>query len=343
MVDQRFYPEANPLSVTAITELVRGEKYRGSGSLMARMVAPAGVAEAGAVCFVESNEVAAKVANEKGIICLASPDVAANLGKNIAVIITPDPKRGFGVVLAAMYPQTKAAASIHPSANIAEGVKLGEGVQIDAGATIEHGVELGDRVWVKSGATIGQSCSIGNDTIINMNAAVMFSIIGANCQIGVGATIGFSGFGIGRDHGGNMLIPHIGRVIIGNNVEVGANSTIDRGFIEDTEIGDHVMIDNLVQIGHNVKLGSGNVICAMVGIAGSSVLGDNNIFGAQAGVADHITIGSGNVFAARAGVTKNVGDGIVMAGFPAVSAHDFRREVATLRRLASSKKTTRSK
>lgn len=338
MTDQRFYPEANALSVSAITDLVRGEKYRGSGSLMARMVAPAEVAETGAICFVTSKEVAAKVANEKGIICLALPDVVDSLGKNVAVIITPDPKRGFGMVLAAMYPEAKASASIHPSANIAEGVKLGEGVQIDAGATIEHGAELGDGVWVKAGATIGQHCTIGNDTIIFANAVLMFSIVGANCQIGPGATVGFSGFGIGRDKGGNMLIPHIGRVIIGNNVVVGANSTIDRGFIEDTEIGDHVMIDNLVQIGHNTKLGNGNVICGMVGIAGSTVIGENNIFGAQSGVADHITIGSGNVFAARAGVTKNVEDGIVMAGFPAVSARAFRREVATLRRLASSKK-----
>lgn len=341
MVDQRFYPEANAISVSAITELVRGEKYRGSGTLMARMVAPAEVAETGAVCFAISNEMAAKVANEKGIICLASPDVVDSLGKNIAVIITPDPKRGFGMVLAAMYPDAGAAASIHPSANIAEDVKLGEGVQIDAGATIEHGAELGDRVWVKSGATIGQNCIIGNDTIISMNAVVTFSIVGEKCHIGHGAAIGFSGFGIGRDKGGNMLIPHIGRVLIGNNVVVGANSTIDRGFIEDTEIGDHVMIDNLVQIGHNTKIGNGNVICGMVGIAGSSVIGENNIFGAQSGVGDHVTIGSGNVFAARAGVTKNVADGIVMAGFPAVPARDFRREVAALRRLASSRKNNK--
>ncbi|MCE2517628.1 MAG: UDP-3-O-(3-hydroxymyristoyl)glucosamine N-acyltransferase [Alphaproteobacteria bacterium] len=262
------------------------------------------------------------------------------MGKNITVILTPQPKSAFGQVLAAMYPPVEVEPGIADTAVIAHDARVADSARIEGGASIGAGAEIGDGAWIKANVAIGDGCVIGAGTMVEENAALSHAMIGKNCQIGPGVRIGFIGFGVGRDGGGNALVRHLGRVLIGDACTIGANTTIDRGFLEDTVIGAHVMIDNLVQIAHNCTIGDGNVICGQVGIAGSTVIGDNNIFGAQSGVADHITIGSGNVFAARAGVTKSTGDGQVMAGFPAVPAQDFRRQVASLRRLATPRKTT---
>jgi len=339
MVDPRFYPAVEPISIMDITALARGEKARGCSSLMARFVAAPDAMTEGGLCFVATKDAAAMVPDQKGVICLVAPELAEKLPSSVAMVLTPDPKRAFGLVMQKMYPETVAVKShdISPLAQVAEDAVIGENVRVDAGAFIDAGAELGAGVWIKSGVRIGAGCVIGDGTIIDANASIDYAMIGQDCRIGAGVVIGGCGFGVGR-YGGNILLPHIGRVMIGHRTTIGGNSCIDRGFIDDTVIGDHVMIDNLVHIAHNARIGNGNVICGQVGIAGSTVIGDHNIFGAQAGVADHVTIGSGNVFAARAGVTKSVGDGQVMAGFPAVPAQDFRREVATLRRLAMPRK-----
>ncbi len=339
MADPRFYPEAQPISIADIAELARGEKARGCSSLMARFIgAPDAMAEGG-LCFIATKDAAETVPDQKGVICLVAPELADKLPSSVAIVVTPDPKRAFGLVMRKMYPEPAPIQSqqISPLAHIADDAVIADDVRVDGGAFIDARAELGKGVWIKSGVKIGAGCVIGDGTVIDSNASIDYAIIGQSCQIGAGVVIGGCGFGVGRD-GGNILLPHLGKVIIGNRTTIGGNSCIDRGFIDDTVIGDHVMIDNLVHIAHNAKIGNGNVICGQVGIAGSTVIGDQNIFGAQAGVADHVTIGSGNVFAARAGVTKSVGDGQVMAGFPAVPAQEFRREVATLRRLAMPRK-----
>ena len=339
MADPRFYPAAEALSISAIVELVRGEKKRGCSSLMARHIASAEDADEGALCFVVSPEAAQSVPDVKGVICLISPDHANALPSQPAAVLTPDPKRAFGLVLRKMFPDTNEGGKISALADIHETAIIGENVRIDGGASIAEGVELGAGVWVKSGASIGRGCVIGQDTVIESNAVINYAMIGDGCVIGANTVIGQTGFGVGRD-GGNILVPHMGRVLIGDRCNIGASVCIDRGFLEDTTIGHHVMMDNLVHIAHNVKIGNGNVICGQVGFAGSTVIGDNNIFGAQSGVADHITIGSGNVFAARAGVTKSIGDGQVLGGFPAVPAQEFRRQIAALRRLAAQRKSS---
>ena len=336
MADLRFYPEAKPISIAAITEIARGEKKRGCSSLMARHIATAAEADEGAICFITTEAAAQSVPDVKGVICLVSPDLANALPSQPAVVLTPDPKRAFGLVLRQMFPAHDQVKGISDLADVHESVTVSENVRIDAGVSIAEGVELGDGVWVKSGASIGKGCVIGNGSVIDSNAVINYALIGEDCVIGPNVVIGNSGFGVGRD-GGNILVPHMGRVIIGNRCNIGSGTCIDRGFLDDTVIGDHVMIDNLVHIAHNVKMGHGNVICGQVGFAGSTVIGDNNIFGAQGGVADHLTIGSGNVFAARAGVTKSIGDGQVMGGFPAVPAQEFRRQIASLRRLAQNR------
>ena len=337
MADPRFYPEATPISITDIIDIARGEKKRGCSSLMARYIASADAADEGAICFITTEAAAQSVPDIKGVICLVSPDLAHALPSNPAVVLTPDPKRAFGLVLRQMFPADDHGQGISDLADVHETAIYAEDVRVDAGAFIAEGVKLGAGVWIKSGASIGKGCVIGKGSVIDSTAVVNYAIIGEDTVIGPNVVIGNSGFGVGRD-GGNILVPHMGRVIIGNRCNIGSGTCIDRGFLDDTVIGNHVMIDNLVHIAHNVKMGNGNVICGQVGFAGSSVIGDNNIFGAQSGVADHLTIGSGNVFAARAGVTKSIGDGQVLGGFPAVPAQEFRRQIASLRRLAQNRK-----
>ena len=339
MIDNRFYNEANPLSVADIVELIGAEKHRGSNSFMARTVASSEHVEPGGLCFAHNKIAASSVRDEKGIICLVTPDLVDQLGSNITAIVTPEPKRAFGVVMKVMYGGDDLHPQIDENASVANSATIGDGCRVEAGVYIGENVEIGANCHLKSGVHIGKGCVIGAECVIEANATITHALIGDNNHIGPNANIGFTGFGVGNDSG-NMIIPHIGRVIIGNHCHFGASSCIDRGFIDDTIIGDHVMCDNLVQIGHNCKIGNGNIICGQVGISGSVTIGENNIFGGNAGVADHVTIGSDNIFVARAGVTKSIENGHIMAGFPAIPVQDHRREVATLRRLAARKKTS---
>jgi UDP-3-O-[3-hydroxymyristoyl] glucosamine N-acyltransferase len=338
MVDRRFFPQAIPLSIATIVDLIGGEAGVSDPNMMVQNLTIANKAEAGSLCFATSEKIAASVANKKGVVCLASPQSAVSLGENITVIVTPQPKQAFVRVMREMYPTPQIDGGINPHAYVADDAIMGEGVRIDAGATIAKGVELGAGVWIKAGVSIGEGCVIGADTIIDQNAVIAYALIGSGCQIGFGVAIGSSGFGIDQGHSGNATIPHLGRVIIGDDCLIGANSTIDRGFIDDTVIGSNVMIDNLVHIAHNVKIGLGNIICGQSGIAGSTELGDNNVIGGQSGIVDHVSIGSGNTFVARTCVTKNIGDNKMMAGFPAVSLKEFHHQAVCLRQLASAKR-----
>lgn len=334
----RFVPEGKALSVDAIVKLVGGEKYRGSSSLMARGVSTSHLAEPGMLCFAQKKAVALSIPNEKGIICLAAPEVVEYIPQNVAVIVTPEPKRVFGLAMAEIYPAPEVKAGISPSAHIEDGAEVSDTARIDAGANIGEGAEIGAGAWIKAGASIGMNCIIGDGTVVESNAVIAHAVIGKKCRIGAGASIGATGFGVGIKDGGHGLVPHIGSVIMGDYCSIGANTCIDRGFLEDTTLGDHVMIDNHVQVGHNVTIGDSNVICAQVGIAGSVAIGDDNLFGSQGGIADHVTIGSGNVFAARTGITKDIDDDNFLSGFPAVPIQEFRRQVIAIRRLTQPKK-----
>ncbi len=316
MAVSRFIPAAIPLSLGDIAALVGGTISRGDTGFIAKSVSPSKNASDGAVCFADNQKAAKSIADKSGIICLTSSENAASLALKPALVIVEKPKHAFGLVVQAMYPDEQIGT-------------------IDEGASVTPTAEMGDNVWVKSGAYIAGDCIIGAGTVIEANAVVMHATIGKNCVIGANSVIGGTGFGVGTADGHKVMLRHLGGVIIGDGCHIGGGTCIDRGFLDDTVIGDYTMIDNLVHISHNVRMGSGNVLCGQTGIGGSTTLGDDNIFGAQSGVADHVNIGSGNIFAARAGVTKAVGDGAFMAGFPAVEMQDFRRQVATLRRLSN--------
>ena len=185
---------------------------------------------------------------------------------------------------------------------------------------------ISPEAYIAPNAYIGEGCEIGEGTVIEPNAVLLRNVkIGRNCLVHSGAVIGADGFGFERTPEGLVKIPQTGGVSIGDDVEIGACSTIDRGTMNDTVIGSGTKIDNQVQIGHNVKIGRNCIICSMSGIAGSSELGDNVIMAVQAGVSDHVKVGSNVVIAGRSGITSDIPDNSRVSGFPARNHNDAKR------------------
>ena len=219
-------------------------------------------------------------------------------------------------------------ACIHPAARIGEGCSIGPGAVIEERARIGRNTRVAANAVIAKGVEIGENCSVG------AGACLTHCVVGDRVRILPGACIGQEGFGFAMDPAGHVRIPQMGRVLIEDDVEIGANACIDRGAGPDTVIGRGAMIDNLVQIGHNVVVGPGCVIVAQVGISGSTRLGRGVSIGGQAGLAGHLTLGDGCQVAAQSGIMRNVPARARMMGYPAVTTREFFRQVAWLARAA---------
>lgn len=228
---------------------------------------------------------------------------------------------------------------ISDTAKIGKNASIGVNTTIGDFVSIEDGVTIGDDCVIDSFVKIGKNVTIGNNCNIASHVSIKCAVIGNGVSIHAGARIGEPGFGIVPDGHKMVKIKQLGRVIIGNNVRIGANTTIDRGAIEDTVIGDETIIDNLVQIGHNVKVGKLVTLVAQVGIAGSSEIKDGAVLAGQVGVAGHITIGQRAVVAAKAGVISSIKDGAVVSGMPAVDVMTWRRQAAFLKMSVTKKES----
>lgn len=200
-------------------------------------------------------------------------------------------------------------------------------IGIDPDAFISPSAVISASARVNAFAYIGEGCEISDETVIEPNAVLLQNVhVGRNCIIHSGAVIGSDGFGFERMPTGELVkIPQTGGVTIGDNVEIGACTTIDRGTMDDTEIGSGTKIDNHVQIGHNVKIGRNCIVCSMSGIAGSSVIGDNVTISVQAGITDHVTVGDNTVIAGRSGITNDIPPNSIISGFPARNHNDAKR------------------
>ncbi|MDD5455711.1 MAG: UDP-3-O-(3-hydroxymyristoyl)glucosamine N-acyltransferase [Candidatus Margulisbacteria bacterium] len=225
---------------------------------------------------------------------------------------------------------------ISKTASIDDSVKLGKALFIDDYVRIKEKTVIQDNVKIYSGATIGRNVVIGAGTIIYPNVTIYNNTqIGKNCIIHAGAVLGADGFGFERNEKKEWeKVTQLGKVVIGNDVEIGANSCVDRGAIQDTVIGDGTKIDNLVQIGHNCIVGKHNVFSSMAGLAGSTIVGDYCIWGGQAATAGHLTVGNDVTIMGRSGVTKNIKDNEVIQGFPAQNYKKEWKEQAVLRKWA---------
>lgn len=252
-------------------------------------------------------------------------------------LVAADPHRSYGLVASAFYP-TQVDAFISPRAFVHETAQIGEGCRIDAGAYIGENVVLGQRCDIRPNAVIEQGVQMGDDCVVGANATVSHCIAGNKVYIYQGAHIGQDGFGFAMSAKGPVKVPQLGRVMIGDDVEIGSGTTVDRGAMGDTVIGSGTRIDNLVQVAHNVKLGRCCVIVSQVGIAGSCEFGDFVVAGGQVGFAGHLKIGTGAQIAAQSGLMNDVPAGSILMGSPAVSRIEFMRQQIAIQNLTKKKK-----
>lgn len=324
MVDKRFYKKNKETSLSALLEHVgcaykpKGEDItiHGLGSLQG--------AEKGdiSVCFQKKSLEALK--KTKASACLVTENLLSEIPAHITPVVVDNPRVIFAKIAAYFYPNA-AALSLKKGTP-----KVGKSVQIHETAFIGENVEIGEGTIIGSGAHIGDGVVIGKNCTIYDNVTLIKAIVGQGTIIKPGARVGLHGFGFELYQGALVDIPHLGRVVIGNNVSVGANTCIDRGVIEDTIIGDHVRIDNLVQIAHNVKLGKGCIIVSQVGISGSTEIGDGSILAGQAGLTGHLKIGKNVKIAAQSGVLRDIDDGQTVGGSPAVPIKEWHRQTLFL-------------
>jgi UDP-3-O-[3-hydroxymyristoyl] glucosamine N-acyltransferase len=341
MADRRFFPYAGPFKLADIAGMTGARLLNcADPNIEISDVAALDRAELGSVGFLENRRYLDALAETKASACFISETLVSRAPNSVALLVTDRPRRNFARISRIFYPDEEPLPKIHERAAVAASALINAGCRVEVGAVIGERAKIAEGCWIGPNAVIGDAVTIGAGTRIGANASVSHCDIGARCVIYPGARIGQPGFGFEVDEAGPLKMPQLGRVLIGDDVEIGANTTIDRGAGPDTVIGQGTMIDNLVQIGHNVEIGEGCIIVAQVGISGSSKLGDHVVLAGQVGVVGHITIGTGVQVAAQSGVNKSIPDGARMGGSPTVPIRDFRRQVAAVKALG--RRTTRS-
>jgi UDP-3-O-[3-hydroxymyristoyl] glucosamine N-acyltransferase len=305
--------------------------------LLLEGVAPLQTAGSKEVSFMDNRLYASALDQTSAGAVLVHPDMAARVPAGTVAIQTTEPYAAWARVTALFYPLPPVSPGIHPSAIVAEGARVDPSAEVGPLSVIEAGAEVGPGCRIGPCAVIGSGVIVGRDCRIGAHASLSHALLGARVYVYPGARIGQEGFGFAPTTDGFLSVPQLGRVILEDDVEVGANSTIDRGSSRDTVIGAGSRLDNLVQIGHNVILGRCCVIVAQAGISGSTVLEDFVRVGGQAAMAGHLRIGQGAEIGAQAGVISDVDAGAKMLGSPAQAKRDFFRQIAMLKRMAKGK------
>lgn len=339
MVDSRFFINHGPFTAEQISA-VTGTRLPegGDASRSFSDVAPLDRAGHTDVSFFDNVKYLDQFSNSKAGLCFVREKYASSAPASMVLLITEDPYRCYALTAQRFYPATQPTTGIAPTAIIDPSATLGKEVTVGPGAVIYANAIIGDRTAIGANSVIGQGVTIGEGTNIGALCSISHAIIGNHVIIHRGVQIGQDGFGFALGRAGHVKVPQLGRVVIGNEVEIGSNTTIDRGTGPDTQIGDGSKIDNLVQIGHNVQIGRGAVVVAQVGISGSTRVGDGAVLAGQVGIAGHLKIGPGAKVAAKSGVMNDIPAGASYGGFPAVPAIEWHRQSIAIQRLTKSKR-----
>lgn len=333
MVDTRFFNNNGPFSLEQIANICGAVLVDESKKdVMISDLATMDKARSGEICFFYDRKLKTKAAEIMSTACITTEELLPYIPENVITLVSANPHLGFLKLNAALYSEPLPKPEIRPSAVISKSAVIGENCYIGDNVVIGDNVKIGDNCILEANCVIDRGCQIGNNCRIGNNANISHCLMGNDCYIYSGVRIGWDGFGFLMVQGQHKRIPQVGRVIIGNDVEIGANSCVDRGALDDTVIGDGCRLDNLVMVAHNVKLGHGCVLVSQTGIAGSCNFGDYVICGGQTGFADHINVGSGAQIAAQSGIMRDVEPGAVVMGTPAVPLKDFMRQVAFLQK-----------
>ncbi len=340
MADSRFFKNAGPFVLSRLAEI--------SGATLAdtatadmpisdvRSLDSAGTEH---LSFLDNPKYLDAFKASSAGACIVHPKHTDAAPEGMALLVTETPYHAYARVASAFYPAPAATGTRHKTAVIDDSANVSSDADIGAGAVIDAYAEIGAGCRIGANAYIGVGVVLGDGSSVGPNASVANAIVGKNVIIHTGVRIGQDGFGFAMGPGGHEKVPQLGRVMIGDDVEIGANTTIDRGTGPDTVIGDGSKIDNLVQIAHNVQIGRHCVIVSHVGVSGSTELGDFVVLAGQVGLAGHLKIGPGARIAAQSGVMQDVAPGAEMGGSPARPIRQWLREVATLHRLAKKKGT----
>lgn len=322
------------LTAQAVADLVGG-RLSGDGALVLTGVAPLDEAGPGDLSLLTATRYLPHFASTRAGCVLVAPRLAGQPGGAPTRIVVEHPQVALARVVGRLYPETPAKAGVHPTALLGPGARLGEGVSIGPHAVVGPAATLGDRVVVAAGVVIEAGAVVGEDTVLGPHVTVCAGArIGCRVTVKAGAVIGGTGFGYLSGPQGHARIPHVGGCRIEDDVDIGANSCVDRGSIGDTVVGRGSKLDNLVHVAHNVRIGENCLLMAGAMVAGSSRLGRGVILAGQAGVINHLEVGDGVRVAAQTGVISSIAAGEEVSGFPARPHREHMRAMGALYRLA---------
>ena len=334
MADPRFFDRAGPFTLDALSALSGARLSRSAdGGRLCHDVAPLETAGPDDVSFLENRKYIDAFICSRAGAAFVDEKAAERAPPGMALLISKEPYKAYALAAQAFYPAIEVKPLRALSAIIDSTAAVPEDCEIGPNVVIERGVRLGRRCRVGANTVIAAGVEIGEDCRIGANVTLSHCLIGSRVVLHPGVRIGQEGFGFAPDLKAPIKVPQLGRVVVGDDVDIGANTTIDRGSGHDTVVGAGSMIDNLVQIGHNVVLGRCCVLAGQVGISGSTRLGDFVMIGGQGGLAGHLHIGTGARIAAKSGLMRDVPAGETVCGSPAVALGQFMRQTAVLQRL----------
>jgi UDP-3-O-[3-hydroxymyristoyl] glucosamine N-acyltransferase len=333
-----FFDIAGPFTLGEVAAATQSE-VRGDELVQSRTVSgllPLSEAAPHQLSFFDNRKYLSQLQATRAGACLVSAQFADRVPADTVAIVTKAPYVAFAKALALFYPDgmRSKAAEAGTEQRISPSAVIEDGAEIEPGAIIGPEARIGSGTRIAAGAVVGYRVAIGRGCYIGPHVSVMHALIGDRVILHAGVRIGQDGFGFAMSRQGHLKVPQVGRVIIQDDVEIGANSTVDRGALKDTVIGEGTKIDNLVQIGHNVVMGRHCVIVGQVGIAGSAELGDHVVMGGHSGLVGHIKVGNGAQIAGGSHPKDDVPPGAVLAGTPARPFKQWAREVAAVTRLA---------
>ncbi|GJE54265.1 UDP-3-O-(3-hydroxymyristoyl)glucosamine N-acyltransferase [Methylobacterium thuringiense] len=341
MSDRAFFTTNGTLSLADIAEAAGIPLPEGADpAAIVTGAAPLESAGPDDLAYMDNAKYGDALAQTRARVCLVSKRFSARVPAGTVALVVRDPYRVYAALLGRLHPDALRPGSLFGSAGVSLGAhvhpeaRLEDGVRVDPGAVIGPGAEIGSGSVIGPGAAVGPNVCIGRDSSVGAGATLTNALVGNRVIIHPGVRIGQDGFGFAMGAAGHLKVPQIGRVIIQDDVEIGANTTIDRGASRDTVIGEGTKIDNLVQIAHNVVIGRHCVIVSGVGISGSTTLEDYVVLGGQVGVVGHVRIGMGSQIAGSSNVNRDVPPGSRWGGTPAKPVRTWFRELTTLARLA---------
>jgi len=337
MINTNFHNICGPFTVDVLSKIINAKIYNADDGKLINGAADVDNAKKGDITFIAFNNTLAKLKDSNASACIVNKYHESIIPHNMVCLEVNDPHAAYAIIAQKFYPKDNFIPRISEKSDIPEKYKYSKTIRIDPYVVVEDNTVIEDNVWIGSGCYIGNGVKIGNGIRIHSNVTIECAEIGENVLLYTGVRIGQSGFGFAPSIHGHIVIPQVGKVVIKNNVEIGANSCIDRGSYGPTIIGEGTFIDNLVHIAHNVKIGKFCAIAGQVGVAGSTTIEDYCMFGGQVGIGGHLTVGKGSQAGGQAGITKDLEAGSKVSGTPAIPLTQYHRQSLLLKKLIKNK------